>query len=77
MKKIIYLLLTGVLCYNFSYAQNWFPSSGPVGIGTTTPTSQLELFNLDLSKPNGVNAYLNFRESERSIMRIMKALNLG
>jgi hypothetical protein len=42
----------------FSFAQNTFPSSGNVGIGTTSPSSLLHLFNpssstyLSIDKPN-------------------------
>jgi len=37
MKKISLSLTAIVFAINFSYAQNTFPSSGNVGVGTTTP----------------------------------------
>jgi hypothetical protein len=42
MKKIIFLLPVTV-CYMMSFAQNTFPSSGNVGIGTITPAGPLDV----------------------------------
>jgi len=41
MKKIYLSLIAIAFAINFSYAQNTFPSSGNVGIGTTSPGTQL------------------------------------
>jgi hypothetical protein len=59
MKKI-YLSLLALLCaIHFSYAQtNTFPSSGNVGIGTTTPGTNLGFQNLDTDAGNsGITWY--------------------
>ena len=41
MKK--FLIIPTLLCSFFSFSQNTFPSTGNVGIGTTSPGSQLEV----------------------------------
>jgi hypothetical protein len=41
MKKIIFLTVTGLIAILGGQAQNTFPSSGNVGIGTTTPGNPL------------------------------------
>ncbi|MBW4891677.1 hypothetical protein KXQ82_18275 [Mucilaginibacter sp. HMF5004] len=45
MKKLWLSFLSGLIFLNFSYAQNTdpWPSTGPVGIGTTSPASGLML----------------------------------
>jgi len=43
MKKTSLSLVAMVFAINFSYAQNTFPSSGNVGIGTTTPSVALHV----------------------------------
>jgi len=55
MKKLLLSLLLATVCFA-TYAQNTFPTSGNVGIGTTTPTSDLEIFDLSGSKPGGTSA---------------------
>jgi len=45
MKKILVTLISLFAIAQFSYAQNTFPSSGNVGIGTTSPTQTLSLQN--------------------------------
>src|ERR1700744_4889483 len=42
MKKITLSLIAIVFAINFSYAQNTFPSSGNVGVGTTSPAAKLQ-----------------------------------
>src|ERR1700761_646643 len=43
MKKITLSLIATLFAINFSYAQNTFPSSGNVGIGTTSPGTTLSI----------------------------------
>jgi uncharacterized coiled-coil protein SlyX len=45
MKKLYITLAMAAFCYN-SYAQNTFPGTGNVGIGTTSPSSLLTLNSL-------------------------------
>src|ERR1700761_5003258 len=43
MKKISLSLIAIAFAINFSYAQNTFPSTGYVGVGTSSPTSALDV----------------------------------
>jgi len=58
MNKSKFILLMLVLTVNFSYAQNTFPSSGNVGIGTTSPS-----FPLDVRTPNDAGVITTFLSS--------------
>lgn len=50
MKKIMLSVVLLALSYSLS-AQNTFPYSGNVGIGTTSPTSELHIQGVDLVRP--------------------------
>src|ERR1700743_3117736 len=54
MKKITLSLIAIVFAINFSYAQNTFPSSGNVGVGTTSPAARLHT-NYVFTDPAGVS----------------------
>jgi len=51
MKKLLLSLLLAIACFA-TYAQNTFPSSGNVGIGTTSPSSQLAIGGSNVNNPN-------------------------
>ncbi|EJL60653.1 hypothetical protein PMI10_03711, partial [Flavobacterium sp. CF136] len=61
MKKILVLLVA--LAVQTNFAQNVFPSTGNVGIGTNSPTAKLETLNttpgITSFKTIGVNGYLS------------------
>jgi len=58
MKKISLSLMAIAFAINFSYAQNTFPTSGNVGIGTTSPGAALGFQNLDTDAGNsGITWY--------------------
>jgi hypothetical protein len=54
MKKALFIIIS-ILPYYFTAAQNTFPSSGNVGIGTTVPQSPLDV--------NGIGRFTSFNNS--------------
>jgi len=46
MKKLYILFVVGLFACGASYAQNTFPSAGSVGIGTTTPVANLDVYSI-------------------------------
>jgi len=51
LKNLLLLLFAVISCPLVLSAQNTFPSTGSVGIGTTTPSSSLTI------RPSGANAF--------------------
>ncbi|WEA00682.1 hypothetical protein [Mucilaginibacter sp. SJ] len=47
MKKIIFILSLAIISSGITYAQNTFPSTGNVGIGTNNPTYKFEVHGND------------------------------
>lgn len=45
MTKLYIILFASLLAHSESYAQNIFPSTGNVGVGTTIPQSKLHVYN--------------------------------
>jgi hypothetical protein len=91
--KLFYLLVLAVLFSAFSsHAQNTFPATGNVGIGTTSPQASLDVKgNIQLSSallPMGVmtelpgtgtplvNLSLNFRETNKNINYVGGAMRI-
>jgi hypothetical protein len=57
MKKTYYLILSFILTANLSFAQNTFPSTGNVGIGTTSPGNLLDVTG---AGPYVINSNVSF-----------------
>ncbi|MHB8209031.1 hypothetical protein [Mucilaginibacter sp.] len=55
MKKLLLTLSFAIMCFG-TYAQNTFPSSGNVGIGTASPSSQLAIGGSNVNNPNNTAA---------------------
>jgi hypothetical protein len=61
MKRSVILLLLIFSGYYYSFAQtNTFPSSGNVGIGTTSPASQLTLGSTNSTNPNNTGSEIPY-----------------
>lgn len=68
MKKVVHVLLVAFSIAQFANAQNTFPSSGNVGIGTTSPPNALSLAGtgstwLSFEKAGAVETGIQFRKS--------------
>ena len=55
MKKVFLSIAIALVSY-FAYAQNTFPSSGSVGIGTTSPATA---FDIELNQNGTQGIYVN------------------
>ncbi|SHM16762.1 hypothetical protein [Mucilaginibacter sp. OK098] len=58
MKKTLFTIAIIAICYCSSHAQNTFPSTGNVGIGTTTPAANLSFKDVSADTGNsGITWY--------------------
>lgn len=72
MKFLVLILLMGAS--GISYAQNTFPTTGNVGIGTTSPTNKLDIRGT-ITMENGTNASIFTGIGSTELNRYLTLLN--
>lgn len=78
MQKYVFLLILVAASITAFTQNNTFPSSGNVGIGTSSPSANLHIYNpcmstwIALDKLANYEAGLQFREGKRTGKRAVK-----